>query len=102
MKILIYFLIIISSGCSAGYTTTQISNQTNLTPQPTINDTLIICIDKNTNQNIEYFKSYSRKSKLGNDFFNVDILEIVDKNGIYHILNNLELLNYDCKEHSIP
>ena len=70
-------------------------------PVPKHPDVLNECVEKYTGEKINFYQSYSSVTVL-EDFFNIKALNIIDNNGVFHIINELELPNYECTVTQIP
>lgn len=98
MKLFPIFIGIMLTGCQTIPANT--TNQTTIIPQPKQSDTLIVCRSRYTEEEFIYYRSYSKIEQLGPSFYNIKIIKIIDNSGQYRIINELEMLNYDCIESS--
>lgn len=95
------FLVLVLSVFIMASCAAQPTNQTVIIPIPKHPDTLQDCRERFTGENLQYYESYSSVYIL-EDFFNLKALKLIDVNGQLHIINELELPNYECTKSIIP
>lgn len=96
-KYIIFSLFLLCSSCVAQPTVDHITSL----PIPSHPDVLNQCTDKYTGEKLNYYKSHSTTIVL-DDFFNVKALRIIDVYGVYRVVTELEIPNYECSITQVP